>query len=178
MARPVCPGCCPISANMTVLPRQITPKALCSTAQGCEAAQGPWSDQGFNPERVASWKGLRPAASVEGNPFEVEKKMHRLPRVAAGRQPRAALPNTFGVGTRLRSQRILALIGRTPPTPWADSGGTWRRAHAGGLGAFRSRGSKPPGGDGWLSRYVSDFALPHISAFRCTFLLTNDPRGW
>ena len=48
-----------ISANITVPPRQITPKALCSTAQGCEATLGPWSDQCFNPERVASCRFSR-----------------------------------------------------------------------------------------------------------------------
>jgi len=37
--------------------------------------------------------------------------MHRLPRVAAERQPWPVLPNTFGVETCLRSQRILALMG-------------------------------------------------------------------
>ena len=80
-ARPVRPRRCLISVNITAVACQITPKALCSAAQGCGATLGPWSDE------VSTLKGLRPPASVERNPFGVEKRMPRLPRVAAARQP-------------------------------------------------------------------------------------------
>ncbi len=134
----ISPGRCPMSVNITAVACQITPKALCTTAQGCEATLGPRSDQGFNPEGVASSRFSRtqPLRGREENasPAQGSRCAPTLGCVTQHLRCRSRV--------NPRSQRTSALMGCCPGAALRDG---WRPFGACFSGALKGRKAISPG---------------------------------